>query len=128
MTEGFDNKTCVKNLVYMYDLSCLGVESHLPTYMKNYSITQELLDQYCPSFDERTEDIARQSCWYAYVSITPKPDYSEFNTHVLPNALQKVKENVALKLNQTVPVNALQEIVKKQSLNLTQVDKDRQIQ
>jgi hypothetical protein len=100
----------------------------LPTHLKNYEITQELLDQHCPSIEQRAEDIAKQACWYAYVSTTNKPDMSEFNSYVLPHALQKVTESIILKLQQAVPLSSLKEIIRIHSLNLTQVDKDRQIQ
>lgn len=122
------DKDNIHNLVYKHDLTTLNIVAHLPVSMKNYELTQELLDLHCPSLETRADNIARQACWYAYLGVTESPDQDDFNNRVLPSALQKVRESISMKLSANVLLEPLVEILRIHSLNLTQVDKDRQVQ
>lgn len=123
-----DAKTIVCNLVFLYDLHTLNIEGELPAILKNYSLTQEMLDEHCPTLDVRAGEIAKQACWYAYVQVTDNPNPFEFSSQILPSALEKVKQSVMEKLTQDVPLSKVQEVVRLCSQMPTQVDKDRQIQ
>lgn len=128
MTNTLDAKTIVCNLVFLYDLFTLNIEGELPAVLKNYQLTQEMLDEHCPSLDVRAAELARQACWYAYAQTTPNPNPFEFASHILPNALDKVKANIIDKLMPDIHLDKVQAVVRLRSQTPTQVDKDRQIQ
>lgn len=127
MTQSIDEKSAVFNLVFLYDLYVLNIEAHIPDALKNYPITQEQLDAHCPSLDQRSQEIAKHACWYAYASMSKNPTQFEFHQNILPNSLEKVSENIKPKIHQTVRLDLLRDVIRIRSVNITKVDKGRQI-
>lgn len=123
-----DAKTIVCNLVFLYDLHTLNIEGNLPPVLKNYPLTQEMLDEHCPTLHVRAAELAKQACWYAYAQIAKNPNPFEFASQILPNALEKVKTSIAEKLTHDVPLDKVLTVIRLRSQTPTQVDKDRQIQ
>lgn len=128
MTNELDPKTIVCNLVFLYDLHCLNIEGILPEALKNYPLTQEMLDEHCPTVNERATELAKQACWYAYAQMSSNPTPFEFASQILPNSLETVRTSIAEKLTQDVPLDQVKAVIQLRSRTPTQVDKDRQIQ
>lgn len=122
-----NNEEAVRSLVYVHDLAKMGLEAKLPTSMKNFQLTQELLQQHIPSHEERAAMIAYQSCYFAYLLKNGSGTYDEFRQIVNLDAVQKITQDVIVKIPEVVSVDDLKELFRVQFLNLTAVDKNRQI-
>jgi hypothetical protein len=117
----------VRSIVYVHDLAAMKVDAKLPLSMKDFEITQELLDTHIPTHEERAAMIAYQSCYFAFIAVHKNATYEDFRQNVNPEAIQTVTQSVVAKIPETVKLEDLKEIHRVQFLNLTRVAKERQI-
>lgn len=117
----------VRSIVYVHDLAAMGLDARLPLSMKDFELTQEVVSTHVPTHEERAAMIAYQSCYFAYLAQNKNGTYEDFRQNVNPDAVDKVTQTVIAKIPQTVKLDDLKEIHRVQFLNLTRVDKDRQV-
>lgn len=117
----------VRSIIYVHDLAAMGIDAKLPLSMKEFEITEDVVNAHTPTHEERAAMIAYQSCYFAYLIQHPQTTYDEFRQNVNPSAVDTVALNVIAKIPKHVKVDDLKEIHRVQFLNLTRVDKDRQI-
>jgi hypothetical protein len=117
----------IRSIVYVHDLAAMGLDAKLPLSMKDFELTQDVVDAHIPTHEERAAMIAYQSCYFAYLAQNKNGTYEEFRQNVNPNAVETVTQNILSKIPETVKLDDLKEIHRVQFLNLTRVDKDRQI-
>lgn len=117
----------VRSIIYVHDLAAMGLEAKLPLSMKDFELTQDDLTQYGPTHEERAAMIAYQSCYFAYLIQNKNGTYDDFRDSVNPEAVQKVTQTVITKIPEVVTLDNLKSIHHTQFLNLTSLNKDRQI-
>ena len=117
----------VRSVIYVHDLSTMGLEAKLPLSMKDFELTQDDLTEYGPTHEERAAMIAYQSCYFAYLIQNKNGTYDDFRDSVNPEAVQKVTQTIITKIPEVVTLENLKNIHHTQFLNLTALNKDRQI-
>ena len=88
----------VRSVIYVHDLSTMGLEAKLPLSMKDFELTQDDLTEYGPTHEERAAMIAYQSCYFAYLIQNKNGTYDDFRDSVNPEAVQKVTQTIITKI------------------------------
>lgn len=117
----------VRSIVYVHDLAAMGLDAKLPISMKDFDLTQDVVDAHIPTHEERAAMIAYQSCYFAYLTQTSNGTYDDFRANVNLVAVEKVTQDVIKRIPAAVNLADLKEIHRVQFLDLTRVAKDRQI-
>lgn len=120
-------KEQLQNLIFAYDLSTLGIECAIADSLKNLSLTESVLAENSPTIQERAAAIAYQACLQKYRVTYPSNTEDQFKQTLNIDGFNEVIGNVITKLKDPIPTSEIIGFYEKLCLNLTKVDKDRQV-
>ena len=120
-------KEKIQKLVYVHDLSKIGIEAKLPEIVRDVELDDVTLNANMPSHEERAASIAWDACYLKYLDTTPNGSLEDFDTNLDMTAYEQVTREIQAKIPQTVDLVELRELHRVQFLNLTRVDPNRQI-
>jgi hypothetical protein len=120
-------KDQLQNLIFAYDLSTLGIECNIADTLKNLNIEESVISEHIPTVRERAGAVAYQACWQKYQITYPSQTEEQFLKTLNMKGFEEVVGKVIVKLQDPISFSSLTEFYRVQSLNLTRLDKDRQV-
>lgn len=117
----------VQKLVYVYDLSKMGIEARLPEMVRDIELDDVTLNVNIPSHEDRAASIAWDACYIQYLNNNQNGTLEDFDANLNMVAYEQVTRDVQAKIPQVVDLNELRELHRVQFLNLTRVDLKRQV-
>ncbi len=117
----------VQKLVYVYDLSKMGIEARLPEMVKDVELDDVTLNVNMPSHEDRAASIAWDACYIQYLNNNENGTLEDFDANLNMVAYEQVTRDVQAKIPQTIDLTELRELHRVQFLNLTRVDLKRQV-
>ena len=120
-----NSKNLLDNLVFAFDLQTLNIESNVSKEIQDLELTEELLRE-MPTVEDRAHAIGYQACYAKYQNEVSQSSKEDFENRVNISEFERVCTNIQQKLS-SITLEQLKEFQRIKSLNLTRVDKDRQI-
>lgn len=121
-----DVKNLLDNLVFAFDLQTLSIESNVSPEIQKLELTEELLQQ-MPTVEDRAQAIGYHACYMQYQNKVSHPSKEDFENRVEISEFERVCKKIQEKLTSVITLEQLKEFQRVKCLNLTRVDKDRQI-